>query len=84
MGRENFENQMLKALSAFLVISNKPKFKGLPCLLRARGTHCSSSCFITFPVKKGWEQHGSSQAACATGRSVIGIFGRVTEKERLH
>lgn len=84
MGRENFKNQMLKALRDFVVISNKPKFKGLPCLLRARGTHCSSSCFISFPVKKGWEQHGSSQAVCASETSVIGIFGRVTETERLH
>lgn len=83
MGKENFENQMLKALSDFLVISNKPKFKALPWLLRARGTHCSSSCFISFPVKKGWEQHGSSQAVCAREMSVIGIFGRVTERERL-
>lgn len=84
MGREKFEKQLLKALSDFLVISKQPKLKGLPCLPRAGGTHCSSSCFISFPVKKAWEQHGRSQAVCAREMSVIGIFGRVTEKERLH
>lgn len=50
--------------------------------MRALGTHYSSTCFIGFLVKKGWEQHGSSQPVCAREMSVIGIFGKVTQTER--
>lgn len=73
---------MLKTVSDFLVISDKHKHKGLTWLLRAVGTHYSSTCFIGFLVKKGWEQHGSSQPICAREMSVTGVFGKVTQKER--
>jgi len=71
---------MVKTVSDFLVISDK--HKGLTWLSRAPGTHYSSACFISFLVKKGWEQHGNSEPMCAREMNVIGIFGELTQRER--
>lgn len=69
----------------FLFFSYDLKHKGLIWLLRGPGTQYSSTCTSGLQVKMGCEQHGSSQPICslsAREMSVIGIFRKVTQKER--